>query len=50
MGFETKYNEFFYHDGHYLDVPIQESKMKQFLENEKNVLETLASEYLKKIR
>ena len=50
MGFETKYNEFFYHDGDYLDVPIQESKMKQFLENEKNVLETLASEYLKKIK
>ncbi len=49
MDFENKYNEFFYHDGHYLDVHIQESKMKDFLENQKIILETLASEYLKKI-
>ncbi len=50
MDFENKYNEFFYHDGHYLDVPISESKMKKFLEINKITLENLAFEYEKKIK
>ena len=50
MDFENKYNEFFYHDGHYLDVDIPESKMKEFLEKNKITLDKLASEFEKKIK
>lgn len=49
MEFENKYNEFFYHGGHYLSVDIPESKMKDFLEENKTTIDKLASEYEKKI-
>ena len=49
LGFEKNYNSFFYHDGHYLSVEIQESKMSQFLKENQVVLERLSSEYEKKI-
>jgi len=49
MDFENKYNAFFYYDGHYLDVDISESKMKDFLEKNKVTLDKLASEFEKKI-
>ncbi len=45
MNFENKYNEFFYHDGHYADVVISEPKMKEFLEKNKTILTNLAFEY-----
>jgi capsule polysaccharide modification protein KpsS len=50
MDFENKYNAFFYHDGHYLDVSIPESKMMIFLEENKTTLDKLASEFEKKIK
>jgi len=50
MEFETRYNEFFYHGGHYTSVYISESKMQYFLEQNKTTLNKLASEYLKKIQ
>ena len=42
------FNEFFY-GGFYVDVTISESKMKKFLNEEKNVLEQLAENYIHKI-
>jgi len=50
MDFENKYNAFFYYDGHYLNVEIHESKMKEFLEKNKIILDKLASEFKKKIK
>jgi hypothetical protein len=50
MDFENKYNEFFYHNGHYLSVNISESKMKDFLEENKITIDKLASEFEKKIK
>ncbi len=50
LDFENKYNEFFYHDGHYLDVIISESKMKEFLEKNERILDNLAIEYENKIK
>jgi capsule polysaccharide modification protein KpsS len=47
--FENKYNEFFYNDGHYLSVDIPESKMSDFLEENKMILDKVATEYEKKI-
>ena len=47
--FENKYNEFFYHDGHYLSVDIPESEMSDFLEENKMILDKVATEYEKKI-
>jgi hypothetical protein len=49
MDFENKYNSFFYHDGHYADVYIPESKMKDFLEKNRMTLDKLASEFEKKM-
>jgi len=42
------FNEFFY-GGNYVDVKISESKMKKFLNEEKNVLEQLVENYINKI-
>ena len=50
MDFENKYNAFFYYDGHYLNVDISESKMKDFLEKNKITLDKLASEFEKKMK
>ena len=49
MDFENKYNDFFYYNGHYFDVFILESKMKIFLEDNKISLNSLASEYKKRL-
>jgi hypothetical protein len=49
MDFENRYNKFFYFDGHYLSVDIPELKMKDFLEENKTILDKLASEFEKKI-
>ena len=50
MNFENKYNEFFYYNGHYLDVFISESKMKEFLDKNNKILDNLAYEFEKKIK
>lgn len=49
LDFENKYNDFFYHNGHYFDVDISESKMQSFLEKNEKTLESLANHYLKKL-
>ena len=49
MDFENKYNDFFYHGGHYLSVDILESKMKDFLDKNNKILDNLACEFEKKI-
>lgn len=50
LGFETKYNDFFYFGGHLLSVEIPESKMISFLKENQNILEMLADEHIKKIQ
>ena len=50
LGFENKYNDFFYFGGHLLSVDISESKMKLFLKENQNILEKLADEHIKKIQ
>jgi len=48
-GFQLKFfNEFFY-NGKYVDVEIPSDKMKNFLIKEKEILENLSEQYLKKI-
>jgi len=49
MDFENRYNDFFYHGGHYLSVEILESKMKEFLDKNQEILDKLASEFEKKM-
>ena len=49
MDFESKINSFFYYDGHYLSVKISEEQMKIFLEQNKSIIDNLASEFEKKI-
>jgi len=49
MDFENRYNEFFYYNGHYASVEISESKMMDFLEANKTILEKFALEYVNKI-
>ncbi|QLH05797.1 hypothetical protein [Nitrosopumilus ureiphilus] len=49
LEFQNKFNEYFYHDGHYLSVEISESKMKTFLDENQTILDKLSSEYVKKI-
>ena len=48
-GFNTKIKEHFLHGGYLADTEISESQMKEFLENNKSVLEKLALEHIKKI-
>lgn len=48
-GFMTKIHEYFYYDGNLVDVVISDSKMKLFLEENKNTLEYLSNEHKKKI-
>ena len=50
LEFGDSYNDFFYHGGHYLSVEILESKMKEFLDNNQEILDNLASEFEKKIK
>ena len=47
--FDTKIKKHFLHGGYLVDTEITESQMKEFLENNKSVLEKLALEYMKKI-
>ena len=47
--FELKYLNYFYFGGDLVDVDIPISKMKKFLENNKTELESLVSQYIKKI-
>jgi hypothetical protein len=49
MDFENKVNESFYYDGHYASVKISENKMKIFLEQNKSIIDNLASEFEKKM-
>ncbi len=49
MDFENRYNDFFYHGGHYLSVEILESKMKEFLDKNNHILDNLANEFEKKL-
>jgi hypothetical protein len=49
MDFENKVNESFYYDGHYASVKISENKMKIFLEQNKSIIDNLASEFGKKM-
>jgi hypothetical protein len=48
-GFNTKIMEHFFHGGYLVDTEISESKMKEFLENNKSMLEKLSLEHIKKI-
>ena len=50
LEFGDRYNDFFYHGGHYLSVEILESKMKEFLDKNQETLDNLASEFEKKIK
>ena len=50
LEFGDRYNDFFYHGGHYLSVEILESKMKEFLDKNQEILDNLASEFEKKIK
>jgi len=47
--FETKYNDYFYFGGKSLSVDISISKMKNFLQENKLIMEALATEHVKKI-
>lgn len=49
LGFELMYHRWFYYGGQLLDVDIPIQKMQLFLEEQKDVLEKLANEYIKKI-
>ena len=48
-GFNTKIKKHFLHGGYLVDTEISESQMKEFLENNKSVLEKLSLEHMKKI-
>ena len=48
-GFNTKIQEYFFQGGYLLDTKISESQMKEFLENNKSMLEKLSLEHIKKI-
>ena len=50
LEFGDRYNDFFYHGGHYLSVEILESKMKEFLDKNQEIIDNLASEFEKKIK
>lgn len=50
LGFELSYHRWFYYGGQLLDVDIQTEKMQLFLEEQKDMLEKLAIEYIKKIQ
>ena len=48
-GFNTEILEHFFQGGYLLDTEISESQMKEFLENNKSMLEKLSLEHIKKI-
>lgn len=48
-GFNTKISQAFFHGGYLVDREISESQMKEFLENNKSLLEKLSLEHIKKI-
>jgi len=50
IGFELKYHDFFYFGAHLADVDISITKMKEFLEINKNELEKVIFQYIKKIK
>ena len=47
--FQLKFLNEFFNNGRYVDVEISHDKMKNFLINEKDTLEPLTEQYLKKI-
>ena len=49
FGFQKKFNELFYHDGHLFDVEISESKIKSFIEENESILNNLADEHISKM-
>ena len=49
QAFIAKFDDYFYHGGSLFDVEISESDMTIFLKNNKNVLEKLASNHVKKM-
>ncbi len=48
-GFNTKILDHFFHGGYLVDTEISESQMKEFVENNKSLLEKLSLEHIKKI-
>ena len=49
QSFTAKFDDYFYYGGSLFDVEISESDMTIFLKNNKNVLEKLASNHVKKM-
>ena len=50
FGFDLDYHDYFYHGGHLIDVKIPEEKVKQFIKKYELSLNTVADEFIKKIR
>jgi len=48
--FITEYQNYFYYNGHLIDVEIPKDKMKIFLERQKPLFDKLANHYIKKIQ
>jgi hypothetical protein len=49
LDFVLRCHKRFYYDGNLVDVEIDHSEMEKFLNDEKNTLERLADEHLKKL-
>ena len=49
QAFIAKFDDYFYHGGNLFDIKISESDMAIFLKNNKNVLEKLANNHVKKM-
>ena len=49
LGFLSKQYDYFFYGGQLVDVEISESKMKQFLDDNKDMLIKITDEHLKKI-
>ena len=50
LEFQEKFQKEFYFNNTFRDAEISESKLKKFLEQNKNILEQLAKDHIKKMR
>lgn len=49
IGFESSYQNYFYQNGYYLDIEIDEKQMKSFIDSHHEELEYLSEQFVKRI-
>ena len=50
IGFDLDYHNYFFHSGNLIDVEISEEKVKQFIKKHESSFDTMADEFIKKIK